>query len=959
MSEAFKLAPHEWALLRSLLDEALALPLARRAAWLDQLDESRAQGLKPRLQSLLANATDDDPATGVRLLQTLPKVETGQFAPLPGSATEKPGDAIGPYRLIRELGSGGMGSVWLAERTDMLQGRQVALKLPHGAWKRAGLAERMAREREILATLEHPNIARLYDAGVADDGQPWLALEYVQGERIDAHCRRLALPVRERVALALQVVRAVAHAHGRLVVHRDLKPGNVLVTEPGADKASQGQVKLLDFGIAKLMEQGSAEATVLTQAVGGAFTPEYASPEQVRGEPLTTTSDVYSLGVLLFELLAEVRPYRPASRSRAALEEAISQGALARPSALAPSERRRALRGDLDTIVLKALQREPGRRYATADALADDLQRYLEQRPVLAQPDRALYRTAKFVRRNGLAVAAAGITSAALLIGAALALWQARAAQQQEQRAKAVSEFITGVFADASPWIGPQTKPAAADLLERARERLQARRDDPPQTRLELLLALGIGFTGVQERDQAERTLREAIALADAKGLAADHPLRVAARLRLADVFVDGGRPKDLAAAIEGLVPLLEQDPKRHAHELATALLREVQVANDQGRYADMEVKARRALEVTRRHLPAEHVSALRAQLMVGNALENQRKLDHASIETARAYEMAQALYRDQPLHPQLTDTRFIHARVLQSLGRWREALPLMEQCIAETRQVFGERSARLAVMLRTSTTSLLAAGRPDDALVAIDHAWRIMREQYRPDSVHLAYARVARGSIFAALHRHDEAFASYDEAWQALRTALGAEAPYVLYVQSLRLGVQAQTGAAAPALRDMTWVAERHKALGLPDRARIGLELASVQRLAGQAEAALATLEEIAEQARRPGDRRRLHQERGQALLAAGRAGEAQAELERAIALMDAALPMTPTRAALEQELARAHIASGRAAQAAQAVPLLQAVAAYWHSRPDGRASAREAERWLARARNAASNGR
>ncbi len=479
MNEVFGLAPQEWAHLRGLLDEALALPAGAREAWLRGLPADRVGTLGPRLASLLAaagaaGAADAD--TAVRLLHTLPKVETDQFAPPPGGAGQA-GDLVGPYRLRRELGSGGMASVWLAERTDVLQGRQVALKLPHGAWKRAGLAERLARERAILATLEHPHIARLYDAGVTAEGQPWLALEYVAGERIDTFCRSRRLPVKARIALFLQVAAAVAHAHAQLVVHRDLKPANILVT--GA-----GEVKLLDFGIAKLLAEGVAEETELTREAGRAFTPEYASPEQVLGRPLGTASDVYSLGVVLFELLAGVRPYRLQRDSRAALEEAVATAQVPRPSTLAPAGDRAAIRGDLDTIVLKSLKREPDERYATVAALADDLQRHLDRRPVLAQPDSAGYRLRMFVRRNRLAVLAGAVAAGGLLAGTGVALWQAAQARAerdqallQQRRASTFAEFMRMLLQDAGRPDQPLTP---AQMLDRGVAMLErrAQKDD-------------------------------------------------------------------------------------------------------------------------------------------------------------------------------------------------------------------------------------------------------------------------------------------------------------------------------------------------------------------------------------------------------------------------------------------------------------------------------------------------
>ena len=282
-----KFLAKEWPTISRRLDEALALEPQQRDTWLDTLAET--DSVKEKLRHLLAARagveTDD-------FLEALPKLTVGA-AEMAGDSAAHGASAdavIGPYRLIRELGVGGMGLVWLAERVDGGLKRQVALKLPRLSWSR-GLAERMSRERDILASLDHPNIARIYDAGLDANARPYLALEYVEGEVIDVYCKRLALSVRDRLLLVLQVARAVAHAHARLVVHRDLKPANILVT-------AQGQVRLLDFGIAKLMEGELTQETQLTQQGGRALTLDYASPEQIRGEPLGTASDVYSLGVV-------------------------------------------------------------------------------------------------------------------------------------------------------------------------------------------------------------------------------------------------------------------------------------------------------------------------------------------------------------------------------------------------------------------------------------------------------------------------------------------------------------------------------------------------------------------------------------------------------------------------------------------------------------------------------------
>ena len=411
----------QWPAISVLLDEALGLPPSEHAAWLDGLIGERAAH-REALRTLLAHQpgveTDD-------FLVELPKLNLDAAGPPTRGLAA--GHQVGAYRLIAEIGQGGMGTVWLAERADGLMKRRVALKLPRIVWGDA-FAERLGREREILATLEHANIARLYDAGIDAQGRPFLAMEYVEGEAIDAYSRAHALSVRDRIGLLLQVMAAVSHAHARLVVHRDLKPGNILVTK-------QAQVRLLDFGIAKLMEGDRTEQTALTELAGRALTLNYASPEQIRGEPLGTASDVYSLAVVAYELLAGARPYRLKRGSAAEMEEAIAHAEprLASDAATSPAARK-TLRGDLDAILNRGLKKSAAQRYPSVESFAQDLQHYLRGEPVTAQADSRFYRAAKFVRRNAPAVAMTASLALAVVIGAAVSLWQAQVARLQERQ---------------------------------------------------------------------------------------------------------------------------------------------------------------------------------------------------------------------------------------------------------------------------------------------------------------------------------------------------------------------------------------------------------------------------------------------------------------------------------------------------------------------------------------------
>jgi len=463
-----------WARLSPLLDEALDLPPSERVAWLAAL-QTRAPDDAAVLQGLLERheaAGRDDFLAG------------SAHAGPAGAAVPAAGHRMGPWTIEAPLGEGGMASVWLARRSDGRHDGQAAIKLMHGRLHGTQASQRFEREGRILARLEHPHIARLLDAGVASDGdggQPYLVLELVRGEAIDRWCDERQLDVEGRLRLFVDVVLAVAAAHAQLVVHRDLKPGNVLVD-------GQGQVKLLDFGIARLLDEGEdGAAQAATRTGQRAFTPAWAAPEQVRGESVSTATDVWALGVLLCQLLTGRHPSGlPWTSDLTAWMHAAALPDMKRPSQLAaqgediaalaaarglpPLRLAKRLQGELDQIVLRALADEPGRRYASAQALADDVQRHLRNEPVSAVADTVGYRATKFMRRNRLAVGAASTTLLALLAGVLGTTWQALEAQRQRDAARGAQAEAVAQATRA----GEQRTQALASAREAAQQRLVA-----------------------------------------------------------------------------------------------------------------------------------------------------------------------------------------------------------------------------------------------------------------------------------------------------------------------------------------------------------------------------------------------------------------------------------------------------------------------------------------------------
>ena len=465
-----------WSALSPMLDELLELTDRARALRLREFaasDPALAEELS-RLMALEAENPD---------FLAVPVVGADAFS-------VQAGQEIGPYRLVSPLGEGGMGQVWLAVRADGLYERRVALKLLRPGLSDVGLHARFTRERQILARLGHPHIARLLDAGISHDGQPYLALDYVRGEPITEYVSKRGLDLGARLQLFAQVCAAVSHAHANLVVHRDLKPSNILVS-------SAGEVCLLDFGIAKLLDQDQKPAAEITRTGSRTFTLHYAAPEQLRGEVITTMTDVYALGVVLYELLTDCKPYELSRQTDAAWEEAILCSEPARPSHAAARKARetgsvqdkrraRLLAGDLDNIVLKALNKEPEQRYASVEALAQDLRRHLDGEPVHARAQNFGYRARKYLRRHAWGLAAGVGATGLLAVALTIVSWQASKARQEATRAQAMQDFVIALFensGDASSTRGLDVRA----LLDAGISRADTELASQPQARAELI----------------------------------------------------------------------------------------------------------------------------------------------------------------------------------------------------------------------------------------------------------------------------------------------------------------------------------------------------------------------------------------------------------------------------------------------------------------------------------------
>ena len=455
--------PHQWQRIRSIFEEATDYSDPERLAFVQQACGDD-QLIYTEVLAMLEAHDDEQP-----FLESLPADEVMQLLSREGKNTQ-PGARIGAYKLIRELGHGGMGSVYLAERADGQYEQKVAIKLVrHGQYQEEVL-RRFQYERQILASLHHPNIARLFDSGVTDTGLPYLVMEYIEGVSIDRYCDQHQLTTTERLDLFRVVCEAVHYAHQNLIIHRDLKPSNILVSHPGDSRAERGIVKLLDFGIARLIDYEGQEGLTRTRTGLRLMTPEYASPEQVRGEPVTTSSDLYALGVILYELLSGHRPYEVRGLTPSALEQVVCEQDPQRPSTAImrtvevtgrtgekhtlspaivsrarseqPDRLMRRLKGDLDNIVMMALHKESIRRYNSVAQMGEDIRRHLVQLPVLARPDRLGYRLNRFIRRHRMGVLASVLVLMVLLGGIIATIYQARVAERNFNDVRALANTL-------------------------------------------------------------------------------------------------------------------------------------------------------------------------------------------------------------------------------------------------------------------------------------------------------------------------------------------------------------------------------------------------------------------------------------------------------------------------------------------------------------------------------------
>jgi eukaryotic-like serine/threonine-protein kinase len=782
-----QITPERWQRIQRLYERALPLHAEARAKLL-VAECAQDATLREQVLALLI-ATNDD-GTDIELDRRIARNT------LPAEVT--PGRVIGRYRVIRTLGRGGMGTVYLAERADQHYHQHVALKVMSRSLFHGEPAGRFRAERQILARLNHPNIARLLDGGQTDDGTPFLVMEHVAGVRIDEYCLTNRVSKRARLLLVQQVCAAVQYAHQMLVVHRDVKPSNILVTPDGVPK-------LLDFGIAKLLDPTDAGVTSpVTSVRDRVLTPENASPEQLRGDPVGTASDVYRLGVLLYELLSGTRPYRFAGCSISEIEKLISESTPVPPSVQRP-ELARDLSGDLDNIVMKAMHRDPERRYASAAALAQDIQNYLDGLPVLARPDTWIDRTSKFLRR--IAIEVAGAATAAVLIATVLVFYtisiagERDTANRERQTASAVAEFMMDVFRRANPNESKGNTVTVREALDAAARRIDIDLPDQPRLRLTLMRHITQAYNGLGLWPQAQDMMERAVA--QERSTFGNRGVELARSLEtLGHVYYNTSRFDAAASAFDEAMSIrkalgIEEQPEAiillnsialnfrarqqfaraiEYHQRAEALARALSPQNDSvlgrvlqgfamtysdaGDQANSERYARAALPLTRGLIVDGHDMYANVLAALGTTLQRQYKLEEA--EKVHREFVARQTKQLGPDHLLVGRAQNNFGHVLRAKGDYADAERAYVEALRIYRLHIDTAQFDVAVAWHNLGTLHHYSGELERSLPELDQALRFKSEATGPRSPQMVSSLLEKSAVLRELGRLQDARAAF-----------------------------------------------------------------------------------------------------------------------------------------------------------------------------------------------------
>lgn len=787
----------KWERLQELFSRGVDVPPAERDAFV-QREIPDDPELREELLGLLA--CDTGKSTG--------PLTTALGAALDATTRDRRraliGKVIGNYKLTSVLGHGGTGTVYLAERSDRQYSAQVAVKIVDTATAHGDLGMRFRAERQILASLNHTNIARLLDAGETDEGQPFLIMEYVHGDPVDRFCDEKRLDLTQRLELFLEICAAVQYAHQNLIVHRDLKPANILITV-------EGKAKLLDFGIAKLLDVGEAASVLaLTRMNDRLLTPEYASPEQIMGRPVTTASDVYALGVVLYELLTGLRPYVvPASASQLELERSICVNDPQRPSAavrravdvgpvegqsniaaiagarqLTPDRLQRRLLGDIDAIIMRALRKEPEHRYGSVEQLVTDIRRYLAREPVTARQGNWLYYSQRFARRHALGVAVSA-TFITLIMAFAITMSVQRQriaderdrATQESARAEKVSKFMLEVFEAAEPFGNYGKETTARELLDQAARSIQADLGEQPEVRARLLEAIGKAYRRQGLTDRAVVYFEDSLRIREQAKL----PRDAQAGSVLAELAITLRQLDRFEEADSALAQALEISKSTGAGSSLTGaqLLANVgQLELSRGDLNKANEFLNRALDMTRELVGPRHPNVATILLDISNVRSWMDDITGAE----RAVREAVSIYREtvHERHPDRVMADYHLARVLNMQGRTTEAAQLYESTLASQRLLYGDQSTKVGDTLTELANVRINQDRLADAEKLMGEALDLSRRFRGASHRQTGYILASLAQIHWRQGRLNEAETEIRSALDIFATTLPPDHQYV-----------------------------------------------------------------------------------------------------------------------------------------------------------------------------------
>lgn len=791
MTDGTGLDSASWEQIESILDQVLDLEdKAAADSLLEELCGGDAQ-LRIEVEALLAGCRVD----GDVLDQAASGAAPGLFSELGDALEAKPealtGRRLGAYRLLEVLGQGGMGVVYLAERADEHFEQKVAIKLMPRGMETAEMERRLLLERQILANLQHPNIAHLLDGQVTEEGYPYLVMEHIEGRPIDAYCREEGLSLEQRLRLFGDVCAAVQYAHQNMVVHRDLKPSNIMVT-------TSGQVKLLDFGIAKLTDP-TLDVPAGDGTVYQPLTPTYASPEQVSNLPVSAASDVYSLGVVLYQLLTGKTPYRLDGLSPSEVESVVVERQSAAPSQaiesdsatgidLDPRKLRQRLAGDLDTIVLKCLRKTPERRYGSAAELSEDLDRYLAGQPVRARPNTLTYRSQRFVRRHKLGTAAALVILVLLIGGVVGIAWQGLVAARERDRAQLearkaerVADFLGGLFEAANPTTQGAGQVTVRELLDIGEERIQRELADEPEVQLEMLELIANSYGSLGQSDRAIEMVEGVIT--QRKVLMPEDELGMARALTsLGGHHNAKGDYEQAESLLEQALTLFESNGAIDSSEAGMAWRYLGAVQGSTGQEQQAEESHRRAVQIWQRvgrpDLEAGEMSN------ISGILEALGRNEEALEVKQKALDLLTEYYGSE--HPVVATVRNNIAITLHSEGDFETAEDLYREALAINERLMGADSEGVADNLTNLGRLLMDQGRYEEADPFVRRAAEIRMERNEPTHFNRIAAEINLASLQTELGEFDEAIEGYRSALERFESLVGPTHNATARVQSL-----------------------------------------------------------------------------------------------------------------------------------------------------------------------------